>query len=231
MIHGAGGTCLYWPPEIRRLPGYRIFAPDLPGHGKSGGRGRQSIHDYTEVLLAWMEATGMHSAVFVGHSMGAAIAITLALDHPEHVLGLGLLGAGARLRVAPQILEGVASQTTYLSATAAIIQRSFSAKAPDRLMELAAQRMAETRPSVLHGDFLACDGFDEMARIGAIDRPTLIVCGAEDRMTPLRYSQLLVDSIQNSSLEIVQDAGHMVMLERPRRVAALLNDFLAGVTY
>jgi pimeloyl-ACP methyl ester carboxylesterase len=231
LIHGAGGTFLYWPAEMRRLAGYRVFAPDLPGHGKSAGRGRQSITDYAEMLLEWLEALGIHSAVLVGHSMGSAIAISIALDYPEHVLGLGLLGSSARLKVSPQILEGVASQTTYLSAIDAIVQRSFSPNAPARLTELAAERMAETRPSVLHGDFLACNGFDEMARIEAINQPTLIVCGMDDQMTPLRYSQYLADSIQTAALEVVQNAGHMVMLERPQRVAALLNDFMAGVTY
>ena len=105
LIHGAGGNHLYWPSEIRRLPGYRVFALDLPGHGKSGGRGQQSISTYAEVVLEWLESVGIHSAVFVGHSMGGAIAMTLALDHPEHVLGLGLVSAGARLRVAPAFLE------------------------------------------------------------------------------------------------------------------------------
>ena len=39
LIHGAGGTHLHWPSEVRRLPGYRVLALDLPGHGKSGGAG------------------------------------------------------------------------------------------------------------------------------------------------------------------------------------------------
>ena len=100
LIHGAGGTHLFWPSEVRRLAGYRVYSLDLPGHGKSGGRGLQTISAYRQAVCAWLEAVGLHSAVFVGHSMGSAIALTLALDDPEHVLGLGLIGASARLRVA-----------------------------------------------------------------------------------------------------------------------------------
>ncbi|MBN1146287.1 MAG: alpha/beta hydrolase [Anaerolineales bacterium] len=231
LIHGAGGTHLYWPSELRRLPGYRVFALDLPGHGKSGGCGQQSTQAYANVVLDWMAALGMHRAVFVGHSMGSAIALSLALDHAEHVLGLGLVAAGARLRVAPQLLESTASPTTFHGAIQSIIARSFGPQAPERLVELAAQRMAETRPSVLHADFLVCDAFDEMQRVAQIQQPALIVCGEDDRMTPLRYAQFLADSLPNATLETVPGAGHMVMLEQPQAVTAALSAFLEQIVY
>jgi pimeloyl-ACP methyl ester carboxylesterase len=231
LIHGAGGTHLYWPSEIRRLPGYRIFAPDLPGHGKSTGRGMQSVKEYSRVILDWLGAIGIHSAVFVGHSMGSAIAISLALDHAEHVLGLGLIGAGARLRVAPELLENAASPATFYSAVETLVGWSFGPQTPEQLTELAAQRMAKTRPSVLYGDFLACDAFDEVERINEIAQPVLVVCGADDKMTPARYAQYLADSIPKATLKTIPGAGHMVMLEKSQATAAVLSEFLAGISY
>jgi len=231
LIHGAGGTHLYWPSQIRRLPGYDVLAVDLPGHGKSAGRGLQSISAYTEALLAWLEAAGLHSAVFIGHSMGSAIALSLALDHPEHVLGLGLLGAAARMPVSPAILESTATQTTFHRAVAMVVKLSFSPQAPERLVELATQRMAETRPSVLHGDFLACDAFDVTARLSEIRQPTIVISGAKDRMTPARNAQYLANEIPNASFSIVEDAGHMVMLEEPDLVADLLLGFLEPIQH
>ena len=69
LIHGAGGTHLYWPAEMRRLPGYRMYALDLPGHGKSGGRGQQSIPAYAQAVLEWLEAVGLHkAAASMGHT-------------------------------------------------------------------------------------------------------------------------------------------------------------------
>lgn len=231
LIHGAGGNHLYWTSEIRRLPGYRVFALDLPGHGKSGRRGQQSISAYAEVVLEWLGSVGIYSAVFVGHSMGGAIAMTLALDHSEHVLGLGVVSAGARLRVVPALLESTASQATFLTAIGTVVSWSFSPGAPERLKELAVKRMAETRHSVLHGDFLACDAFDEMERVKEIRQPTLVLCGADDRMTPVRYSQYLADTIPDATLKTVPEAGHMVMLEQPQPVATALSDFLDRVPY
>ena len=94
LIHGAGGHHLYWPPQIRRLTGYRVYALDLPGHGRSGGSGQQTIDSYTTAVKDWLIEVNLHSAVFVGHSMGSAIALSLALNYPDHVLGLVLIGGG-----------------------------------------------------------------------------------------------------------------------------------------
>jgi pimeloyl-ACP methyl ester carboxylesterase len=91
LLHGAGGDYLVWPPEIRRLPGIRVYALDLPGHGKSGGPGCQSVEDYARAVVGLMDAVGLWRAAFVGHSMGGAIALTLALDFPERTAGLGLV--------------------------------------------------------------------------------------------------------------------------------------------
>jgi pimeloyl-ACP methyl ester carboxylesterase len=231
LIHGAGGSHLYWPAEIRRLNPYRILAPDLPGHGKSKGRGLQSVNAYAASMVKWLDALNLPRAVFVGHSLGSAIALRIALDFPEIVLGLGLLDAGVRLRVHPDILENLSSERTYRLAIETIISLAFSPHAPERLVELAAQRMSETRPTVLHGDFLACDTFDVMERVSEITQPTLVICGSDDRLTPPRYSQFLADRIPGARLRIIPNAGHMVMLEQPQAVAEELITFIAKIPY
>jgi pimeloyl-ACP methyl ester carboxylesterase len=231
FLHGAGGTHLHWPPQARRLPGQRIFAPDLPGHGRSSGAGRQSIREYARDVECFLLDAGRTAAILVGHSMGSAIALTLALDSPKRVLGLVLVGSGARLRVTSQILKGVASQVTFPAAVKLINDFAFGPSAGPRLKELAAQRMAETRPSVLHGDFLACNEFDVMARLGEIAIPTLLVCGAEDKMTPVKYSEYLRDHIAEARLVTIPDAGHMVMLEQPGAFSSALADFVDSIPY
>jgi pimeloyl-ACP methyl ester carboxylesterase len=231
LIHGAGGTHLHWPAQIRRLTGHRIYALDLPGHGKSEGRGQQSIEAYCQSMIQWMEAINIYRAVFVGHSMGGAIAQTMALDHSEHVVALGLVGTGARLRVAPTILENSTSATTFPAAIHFIVEKAFSPKTDPRLVELARQRMSITRPTVLHGDYLACNAFDVMETIKKIRNPTLVICGQDDQLTPVRYSQYLADQIPRAEIKIIPNAGHMVMLEQPQTVAAELSGFLSTLSY
>jgi pimeloyl-ACP methyl ester carboxylesterase len=226
LLHGAGGTNLHWPPEIRRLQGYPVYAPDLPGHGKSMGRGGDSIRYYFGSVRNWMKAVNLERAVFAGHSMGSAIALSLALEFPAAVLGLGLLGAGARLRVHPQILENSAREDTLLTAVEIVNNWAFSDQAPARLVELATRRMAETPAKVLHGDFLACNEFDVMDRVEEIDQPTLVIVGSEDKLSPERYARFLAGKIPSARLEILPGAGHMLMLEQPNQVADLLKAFM-----
>ncbi|GAB4493414.1 MAG: alpha/beta hydrolase [Anaerolineales bacterium] len=231
LLHGAGGSHLYWPPEIRRLPGQRILAPDLPGHGKSDGIGRQSIAEYAQDVLDFLDALKIRKAVFVGHSMGGAIALALAIHHPSRTLGLGLVATAPRLRVSPLLMENCASPATFPLAVEAVVKWSFSPKADARLREMAQQRMAESRSSVFHGDFLACEAFDESGALGRIKVPTLILCGTEDKMTPLHFSEQMQRRIKNSLLHKIDGAGHMLMLEEAAQTASLLQVFLDGIVY
>jgi len=231
LIHGAGGTHLHWPAQIRRLPGYRVFAIDLPGHGKSEGRGYQTIEAYCQSVIQWMESINIFRAVFVGHSMGGAIALTLALKHTEHVIALGLVGTGARLRVDPVILDSTANPTTFPIAISEIMKRAFSPQSDPHLIELAAQRMNAIRPAVLHGDFLACNAFNVMENIQKIRFPCQVICGQDDLLTPVRYAQYLTDQIPRAEVNLIPGSGHMVMLEQPEIVAETLSAFLSTLTY
>jgi len=197
----------------------------------SGGRGQQSIHQYSLQIIEWLEAMGMNRAAFVGHSMGSAIALDLGIHHPEHVAGLGLIGGGPRLQVHPEILANSANPTTFHNAVDLIVNGSFSPSASPRLVKLATGRMAEMRPSVLNGDLLACDAFDVTADLHRIQQPALVLCGADDRMTPVRFSQFLASAIQRAQLKVIPEAGHMVQLEKPAEVSAALVEFLDGVPY
>lgn len=231
LLHGAGGNHLYWPAEVRRLPGQRIYALDLPGHGKSEGVARQSIQDYAETVLDFMDSLKTRKAVFVGHSMGGAIALYLAIHHPSRTLGLGLIATGARLRVSADWLENTTSPATLPIAINDMIEKSFSPQADARLKDTARQRMAEVRPSVLHSDFLACNAYDETPGLGRVKTPTLVIYGAQDQLAPAHLSQQLQTRIKNAMLCQVEDAGHMVMLEEPLKVANPLRLFLDGIVY
>jgi pimeloyl-ACP methyl ester carboxylesterase len=78
---------------------------------------------------------------------------------------------------------------------------------------------------VIYNDFYACDHFDLMGSIERLEVPTLILCGRDDRLTPPAYSEYLHRRIRGSSFVLVEDAGHMVMLEKPHAVNRALEDF------
>ena len=227
LIHGAGGSYLYWPPEIRRLPGTKVIAVDLPGHGESGGNCQESIKGYADALFNFMDQLEIDRAVLGGHSMGSAIALRMSLDSPERVAGLVLVGAGAKLRVHPQLIQDCSSPETYPQAVAQIMAWSFGQQADQKLLRLAGERMKALSPDVLAADFMACDAFDIRQEVGNIHQPALIICGEEDQMTPVKFSAYLAGEIDGSRLAVIPGAGHMVMLEKPQVVARLMGEYLA----
>ena len=171
-----------------------------------------------------MDALALPRAVLMGHSMGSAIALECALYAPQRVEALILVGSGARLRVTPLILEGL---LTDFSATVDLIcQYAYGPAASEFLRQRGRERMAETSPQVLHGDFLACDAFDVMARLGEIQCPTLIITGTADKLTPPKYATYLGDHIPDAQVVLVEEAGHMVMLERPELFTKKVTAFL-----
>ncbi|MGQ9586265.1 MAG: alpha/beta fold hydrolase [Anaerolineae bacterium] len=230
LIHGAGGSHLQWPAALRRLPDADTYVPDLPGHGRSKGAGRQSIAAYRDAILGFMDGIGMERSALAGHSMGGAIALEMALRYPNRLMGLVLIGSGARLRVAPALLEGL--QTDFRGAVEQLCAWLFAESAPEQLRRTARQQLLAASPQVVYGDFLACDRFDVMGELGRVETPTLVVCGTADRMTPLKYSQHLAGAIPGARLETIPGGGHMVMLEQPETVAQAVRAFLgrlAGV--
>lgn len=227
LIHGAGGSHQHWLYQVRDLPGSASYALDLPGHGRSEGPGRDSISSYGDWLVAFLDAAELEQAVLVGHSMGGGISQDVALRYPQRVVGLGLVGTGARLRVAPAILDGI--RQDFDAAVRLVCDFAFGPEAPREMVRLGRRQMGETPVEVLYGDLVACDAFDLMERLGEIGAPAVVICGTQDQLTPPKYAVYLRDRIAGATLHLVEGAGHMVMVERPDAVAQALSAFLKGL--
>lgn len=231
LIHGAGGDHLFWPPEIRHLPDYRVITLDLPGHGKTDGPGCQSIEDYAGYVAKFVDASGISRAVFVGHAMGGAIALALAHDYPERVAGIGLISTGASLPIPSSVMENAANQSTLLLAMKGLQEMSTGAQTSPKRVDNTFKRLAETRQPLLFGDLMACDRFNMLDRLGDIRTPVLVICGTADKLTPIRFSETFSSQIPGAALQTVEGAGHMLILEQPDRLAKLLCVFIATVPY
>ena len=161
--------------------------------------------------------------------MGGAIVQTMALRYPEVIKGIILVGTGVRLRVFPLILNEI--KENFEEAVKKINQFAFSRKTSPDLVEKGMEGMRLCRPEVIHGDFSACDRFDVMNEVEKISLPTLILCGDEDQLTPVKYSQLLQNKIKGSRLEVIPGAGHMVMMESHSLFNAKIKEFLLNPTF
>jgi pimeloyl-ACP methyl ester carboxylesterase len=226
FIHGAGGGQYTW--SFQKGFFEKEFNPiiiELPGHGESEGEGEEKIIGYAEHVEAFLKALGLQKAFLIGHSMGGAIVQTLALSHPEMMKGIVLVGTGARLKVLPMILNGI--KDDFEETVRRISQFTYSRGVSPMFIERGIADMLRCRPDVLYGDFLACDRFDLMNEIEKIVLPALILCGEDDQLTPVKYSQFLHSRIKDSKIEMLPDAGHMVMMESPQAFNEKVREFIA----
>jgi pimeloyl-ACP methyl ester carboxylesterase len=224
FVHGAGGTHQHWLYQVRDIGFSATYAVDLPGHGRSEGQGRDRIPAYTDWLAAFLDEAGLDRVILVGHSMGGGIALDTALRYPDRVAGLGLVATGARLRVAPAILEAIRQAPE--AASRLICDWTFGPEAPPEMVRLGRRQMGQTPADVLLGDFTACDTFDMMDRLGEVASPAFVLCGTQDQLTPPKYATYLQNHMPNARLHLVEGAGHMVMIEQPQSIVKALTALL-----
>ncbi|RME82279.1 MAG: alpha/beta hydrolase [Caldilineae bacterium] len=225
LVHGAGGSAMHWPPALRRLPDHDVYALDLPGHGRSQGPGRDDIGAYAEVVHAWAEAIGLAPFVLAGHSMGGAIALTFALRYPAHLRGLGLVATGARLKVNPQILQGLRSDREGVGRL--LVEWVHGQRASPAQKRQYLRHFLAVDEDVLLGDWHACDRFDLRDHLPDIRVPALVVSGSQDKMTPATFGQYLAERLPDADLTLIEGGGHMLMLEQPVLVTQAFAGFLA----
>jgi pimeloyl-ACP methyl ester carboxylesterase len=231
LIHDAGGDHLSWPPEIRRMTAGRVYTLDLPGHGKSGGPGRQSVTEYADSVVGFMNSAGLSRVVLIGHSLGGAIALTIAINYPERAAGLGLISTGSRLPIPSSVMENAANPATVILAVQKLLELMRIPQSARHLKDQTLKRLSSVRQTLFHGDLLACESYNVTARLDAIRIPVLVLCGTDDQLVPRINSESLVEQIPGAALQTIEDAGHLVILEQPSRVARLLSVFLTTVPY
>ncbi|WP_298820866.1 alpha/beta fold hydrolase [Chloroflexus sp.] len=230
FIHGAGGSARHWGLLLEPLATVaQLYALDLPGHGRSPTGGPVSIAGYAQTVVAFHTALALPPALIVGHSMGGAIALHLAVHAPQIVAGLGLVGSAARLRVAPALLSGLAGDGPARSAAIAmLVDWLFSPGADPNLRDEAAAEYAALDPALLLADLQACDGFDIRPQLASIRCPALVVTGSDDRLTPPKLGAELAAGL-GVAHQLLPGVGHMPMLEAPDRLSELLRSFIIAL--
>lgn len=228
LIHGASSCHETWIEQWHFLRNTNhVIIPDLPGHNNSCGEGFNRIESYAEAVHELIKKLSIGKFVLAGHSMGGAIAQLFALTHPQMLKGLILVSTGARLRVAQSIFKAIDENFSSFAELSANF--SVFPAADERIKKRIVELIQKCKPAVARKDFEACDNFDIMDRVSGIKSPTLIICGDMDMVTPLKYSQYLHGKIENASLEIIKNAGHIVMLEKPGEVNRAIANFLKNI--
>ncbi len=223
LIHGAGAVGQIWQNQL--LAFRRAVAPDLPGHPE--GPSLSTVSDMAAWALRYLETERIERCVLGGYSVGGAVVLEAALTASHRLRGLVLVATGARLRVRPEFFELLAGD--YDTAIEELLRWWFSPQAPARVVDRARQALRLVSPTVVHDDLWASDHFDAMDRVGTIRLPTLIICGEDDRLAPVKYGEYLHRQITGSALVVIPNAGHMVVLEQPRAINDAIAAFLRAL--
>jgi pimeloyl-ACP methyl ester carboxylesterase len=229
FIHGSGDSASIWRMQLEHFGPIRAYAIDLPGHGHRPDTlpEQASVLDYARAVREIItNELHLDHPIIAGHSLGGAIALMMALEYGSEPGGIILIGTGARLRVHPDLLES--ARTTPEQARVQLKELGVAPAHVGTISQALVNEQEPLGPNLLHRDLAACNVFDCMAQMNEIRLPALIICGAEDRLTPVKYSQYLHDHLEDSTLRIIADAGHYVMREQPEEVNRAIEEWLTS---
>ncbi|MBM3533203.1 MAG: alpha/beta hydrolase [Alphaproteobacteria bacterium] len=237
LLHGAGMDHTVWVLQARFLAhhGFSVLAVDMPAHGRSEGDPLTTIEAMADWVADAIAATGFPRASLVGHSMGAAVALSAASRAPDRVERLALLGASIAMPVHPALLESSKAGTLLAPELMTFWGLGRTSQVgghptPGLWLTGAARRLIQKGVGpALAADLHACaawkGGPEAAARTKA---PTLVFAGAEDRMVPASKSREMAKAIASADIVTIPASGHMMMLEAPDATVNALNRFLGG---
>ena len=240
LLHGLGASMYAWRKNLAPIAaaGFRVIAFDNRGFGYSDepatGYDNES---YVRLTVALLDSLHLAGAVLVGHSMGGAIAAQVAIEHPERVRGLVLIGSaglGARepiaLRIASWPLVGRAVVALRGRGTTARLLRATYAD-PEKVTEADVDQYYA--PTVQADYGRALRGVLREFRFGGLQgrlehvaAPTLVLWGEEDRLVPMGLGRMMAIGIPRAAFLSVAHAGHSVQEEAPDEVNRLMIKFL-----
>ncbi|GAB7009369.1 alpha/beta fold hydrolase [Halorubrum trueperi] len=227
FVHGSGGSKDVWKAQARVSDRFPAVALDLSGHGDSddvdAAAGPEARGAYADDVVAVAEATG--ATVLCGSSLGGAVALWVALERDLALDGLVLVGTGAKLAVAEDLLDALATDFERAIALLHEPDRLFH-DAPAEYTELSRAGMRDCGRAVTERDFRTCHAFDVRDRLDEVAVPSLAAVGGYDGLTPPWYHDYLAERIDRCERETIEDAAHLAMLERPAAFNAALSTFL-----
>lgn len=225
FTHGLAASSDTWSAQVEELAGrYRTIRWDLRGHGRSQPHsGSSSLGDLATDLRDVFDAGGVERAVLLGHSAGGVVAMQCALDHPERVAGLVLVGTASECNTqAFEFYEKLATIAMERGMDPVRKRLGVPSQAEGAPLVDAATfaKVARAMGNLHHAPLTA--------RLAEIDCPTLVIVGEKDFLGA-GGSVILSRGIRGARLEIVPQRGHGLFLEDPPTFNHLVLDFLQSL--
>jgi 3-oxoadipate enol-lactonase len=233
FLHGVGSDKSVWKPQLAHFGKSRqALAFDYPGYGESEFAEAATRDDYAASIFAALDALGIERAHICGLSLGGVIALAMAAMRPDRCASLIVADSFA---VHP---DGQGIYDRSVAASQSMTMKDMAEARVDVLLGSAAahelrQEMVETMAAIDPAAFrlgaAAVWLADQRDRASAVDIPTLILCGDEDRVTPPALSDALGMLIPASRVEIIAASGHLANAEQPEQFNEAIDRFLRAI--
>jgi len=218
FLHGLGGNIYNWAYQTKYFSETNnVVSLELPGHGRSAGKGGSTIEYYTELIRQFFDVMELDNLVIVGNSMGGVVSLHFSFKFPERVKALVLVATSAKFDIPTQKLMELKNDMESIFGSLE--------KAKEKMKDID-ERLVTNDMMVLLGDVMAIKKYNGVSHLSELKMPTLVVAGADDILAPVSYSEQLHANIKNSALRIIENAGHMVMVEAYQEFNAVLEEFL-----
>ncbi len=219
FIHGTGQDHSIWELPIRYFTRHHrnVLAVDLPGHGRSAGEPLETVEEMSDWVIRVLDKTGISRAALTGHSLGSLIAIAAAARHPERVRSIALVAVTVPMPVSPRLLDN-ARQNRH-EALEMLNYWGFSKSAQlggSRMLDAGLRLLEQARPGVIYTDLKACNEYSEgLAHAEKVECPALLILGEQDKLTPVRSAQKVLQALPHAEHVIMPGCGHALLAEQP----------------
>ena len=239
LLHGFPLSGAIWHEQQHRLSDhYRVITPDLRGHGRSPAPpGVYEMDLLARDVIALLDTLLIKKAVIMGHSMGGYVALAAWKLAPARFLALGMVAsqAGADSEEGRQarykMADRVAAEGSEVVADA-MLPKLFAPSLPagSPIIDQVRQLILHTPSAGIIGSLKGMAARpDSSAQLANLKIPVLLLAGDKDQIIPPEKAKAIAASIPTATLTIVENAGHMPMLEQPDATTAAIRSFLSKV--
>lgn len=235
FVHGFGEDSKIWEGQIEGLKNkFLVIAPDLPGSGKSSQVGDVSMEAMANWLKDLLDDLQVKNCILIGHSMGGYVSLAFAEKYSDRLIGLGLFHSTAypdteekktARRRSIEFIRDFGAGKFQEQAIPNLFSSSFKAKNTGKVQEIITRYTnvhAETLVKYYEAMILRPDRTEVLRNFSA---PVLYLVGEQDNAVPLRHSLEQCHLPGLSYIHILNEAGHMGMLEEPIKSTAIIENF------
>ncbi|KQL47204.1 hypothetical protein AN963_13060 [Brevibacillus choshinensis] len=236
LLHGLGNNSQSWSRQLAGLQDhFQVIAWDTPGYGDSSDPDPEfrTFGELADILKGFIDSLGFKKVFLLGHSMGSTLAMDFCSKYPEYVEALILAASTRGGRTNPETNERKLKNRLHnvenLPPQELAELRTpdmFSPYAPPEAIAEAKRIMSMVRPPGYRSVAYSLYHADQTEKLSSITMPTMLICGEDDKVTPVAESRIVEQGIAGSSLELIARAGHLCYIEQPEEFNRLVLTFL-----